>query len=186
MEDFTFTNLNDNPNAIDVTVETDCGMQKVLTQNKIKKTTTTIVNISVFGRCIFMHFPINCQKFLWNCIFQQNKNYLLNTKQFLRKWYSSNYGSYSSNWHWTSRQEFNRLYYKEFSFLSQNVTITRSLTKPADRKHTMNLIINVMVCCRPTGTDLVGQLEIKWQSLVSKILVVVHFSQVGSMEVTLQ
>ena len=49
----------------------------------------------------------------------------------------------------------------------------------------MNLIINVMMCCRPTGTDLVEQLEIKWQSLVSIIFIVVHIYQVGSMEVTL-
>ena len=49
----------------------------------------------------------------------------------------------------------------------------------------MDLIINVIICCRSTGTDLVEQLEIKWQSLVSIFLVVVHISQVGSMEVTL-
>ena len=51
----------------------------------------------------------------------------------------------------------------------------------------MNLIFNVIIRCRPTGTDLVEQLEIKWQSLVLKcIAAVVHISQVGSMEVTLQ
>ena len=47
------------------------------------------------------------------------------------------------------------------------------------------IIINVMICCRPTGTDLVEQLEIKWQSLVLIGIVVAHISQVGSMEVTL-
>ena len=50
----------------------------------------------------------------------------------------------------------------------------------------MNLIINVMICCRPTGTDLVEQLEIKWQSLVLMSIVVAHGTLVGSMEVTLQ
>ena len=50
----------------------------------------------------------------------------------------------------------------------------------------MNLIIIVIVCCRPTGTDLVEQLEIKWQSLVLKCIVVAHVTLVGSMEVFLQ
>ena len=50
----------------------------------------------------------------------------------------------------------------------------------------MNLIIIVIVCCRPTGTDLVEQLEIKWQSLVLIGIVVARITQVGSMEVTLQ
>ena len=50
----------------------------------------------------------------------------------------------------------------------------------------MNLIIIVIVCCRPTGTDLVEQLEIKWQSLVLIGIVVAHITLVGSMEVTLQ
>ena len=50
----------------------------------------------------------------------------------------------------------------------------------------MNLIINVMICCRPTGTDLVEQLEIKWQSLVLIGIAVARITQVGSMEVTLQ
>ena len=50
----------------------------------------------------------------------------------------------------------------------------------------MNLIIIVIVCCRPTGTDLVDQLEIKWQSLVLIWIVVAHGTLVGSMEVTLQ
>ena len=69
VEDFTFTNLNDNPNAIYVTVETDCGMQKVLIQNQIKKTTTTIVISqclagvfscifpSIFKILVKLHFP---------------------------------------------------------------------------------------------------------------------------------
>ena len=47
-------------------------------------------------------------------------------------------------------------------------------------------LINVIIRCRPTGTDLVEQLEIKWQSLVLKCIVVVHLDPVGSMEVTLQ
>ena len=50
----------------------------------------------------------------------------------------------------------------------------------------MNLIINVMIRCRPTGTDLVGQLEIKWQSLVLICIVVAQVTLVGSMEVFLQ
>ena len=50
----------------------------------------------------------------------------------------------------------------------------------------MDLFINVIVCCRSTGTDLVEQLEIKWQSLVFICIVVVHGTLVGSMEVTLQ
>ena len=50
----------------------------------------------------------------------------------------------------------------------------------------MNLIVNVMICCRPTGTDLVEQLEIKWQSLVLIGIAVARITQVGSMEVTLQ
>ena len=50
----------------------------------------------------------------------------------------------------------------------------------------MNLIIILIICCRPTGTDLVEQLEIKWQSLLLKCIVVAHIYQVGSMEVTLQ
>ena len=49
----------------------------------------------------------------------------------------------------------------------------------------MDLLINAIVCCRPTGTDLVEQLEIKWQSLVLKCIVVAHIHQVGSMEVIL-
>ena len=48
------------------------------------------------------------------------------------------------------------------------------------------IIINVIVCCRPAGTDLVEQLEIKWQSLVLIGIVVAHITLVGSMEVTLQ
>ena len=48
------------------------------------------------------------------------------------------------------------------------------------------IIIKVIVCCRPAGTDLVEQLEIKWQSLVLIGIVVTHITQVGSMEVTLQ
>ena len=47
-------------------------------------------------------------------------------------------------------------------------------------------LINVIIRCRPTGTDLVEQLEIKWQSLVLIFIAVAHLSQVGSMEVTLQ
>ena len=50
----------------------------------------------------------------------------------------------------------------------------------------MNLIFNVIIRCRPTGTDLVEQLEIKWQSLVLIGIAVAHITQVGSMEVTLQ
>ena len=50
----------------------------------------------------------------------------------------------------------------------------------------MHLIFNVIVCCRPTGTDLVEQLEIKWQSLVLIGIAVARITQVGSMEVTLQ
>ena len=50
----------------------------------------------------------------------------------------------------------------------------------------MDLMVNVIICCRPTGTDLVEQLEIKCQSLVLKWIVVGHITQVGSMEVTLQ
>ena len=50
----------------------------------------------------------------------------------------------------------------------------------------MNLIIILIICCRPTGTDLVEQLDIKWQSLVLKCIVVGHITLVGSMEVTLQ
>ena len=50
----------------------------------------------------------------------------------------------------------------------------------------MNLIFNVIIRCRPTGTDLVKQLEIKWQSLVLIWVVVAHITQVGSVEVTLQ
>ena len=50
----------------------------------------------------------------------------------------------------------------------------------------MNLIFNVIIRCRPTGTDLVEQLEIKWQSLVLIGIVVAHITLVGSMEVTLQ
>ena len=50
----------------------------------------------------------------------------------------------------------------------------------------MNIIFNVIIRCRPTGTDLVEQLEIKWQSLVLICIVVAHITQVGSMEVTLQ
>ena len=48
------------------------------------------------------------------------------------------------------------------------------------------IIINVIVCCRPTGTDLVEQLEIKWQILVFIGIVVAQSTQVGSMEVTLR
>ena len=50
----------------------------------------------------------------------------------------------------------------------------------------MDLLINAIVCCRPTGTDLVEQLEIKWQSLVLIGIAVARITQVGSMEVTLQ
>ena len=50
----------------------------------------------------------------------------------------------------------------------------------------MNLIFNVIIRCRPTGTDLVEQLEIKWQSLVLIGIAVARITQVGSMEVTLQ
>ena len=49
----------------------------------------------------------------------------------------------------------------------------------------MDLIINVMICRRPTGTDLVEQLEMKWQSLVLIGIAVARITQVGSMEVTL-
>ena len=48
------------------------------------------------------------------------------------------------------------------------------------------IIINVIVICRSTGTDLVEQLEIKWQSLVLIDIAVARITQVGSMEVTLQ
>ena len=48
------------------------------------------------------------------------------------------------------------------------------------------IIINVIVCCRPTGTDLVEQLEIKWQILVLICIVVAQSTQVGSVEVTLR
>ena len=50
----------------------------------------------------------------------------------------------------------------------------------------MKLIFNVIIRCRPTGTDLVEQLEIKWQSLVLIGIAVARITQVGSMEVTLQ
>ena len=50
----------------------------------------------------------------------------------------------------------------------------------------MDLLINVIVCCRPTGTDSVEKLEIKWQRLVLIGIVVAHGTLVGSMEVTLQ
>ena len=50
----------------------------------------------------------------------------------------------------------------------------------------MKLIFNVIIRCRPTGTDLVEQLEIKWQSLVLMGIVVAHVTLVGSVEVTLQ
>ena len=73
-----------------------------------------------------------------------------------------------------------------FSFLSQNATIIKFLTRPTDRKHMKDLTINVTVCCRPTGTDLVEQLEIKWQSLLSIYIVVVQIIRVGLMAVTLQ
>ena len=99
-----------------------CGNGLRYAQGMNKRQNNNNRNISVFGRCIFMRFSINFHNFmpffLWNCIFQQNKNYFLNAWQFLRKRYWSNYGSYSSNWHWTSRPEFDRLYYTEFPFLS--------------------------------------------------------------------
>ena len=66
---------------------------------KQNKTTTTIVFFhclaGVFS-CVFpCIFKSLCLVFRWNYIFQQNKNYFLNTKQFLRKLYRSNYGLYS-------------------------------------------------------------------------------------------
>ena len=96
VEDFTSTNLKDNPNAICVTVETDCAMHKVLTQNNNNNSRI----IPLFGMvgvfsCVFPWIFEIYALFSHEIAFSSKiRIILLNAKQFLGKLYRSNYGSY--------------------------------------------------------------------------------------------